>query len=181
MSFGDLRRSRTTGVSEVEEGPKSVVRALLKSHPLLLLLAESKMRPMESDFMLSAQRRKAFEPASIERLVRAFYERVQNDEELGPVFAKRVEDWEPHLQRMMAFWASVLRGEGGYKFGPKGSPPQIHRGISELRLEHFERWLTLFEEVAEGVFAPDAASFVVGRAHRMGHSLSAHLRSEAKG
>ena len=43
----------------------------------------------------------------IERLVRAFYDRVKVDDLLGPIFAAAISDWEPHLQRMFAFWASV--------------------------------------------------------------------------
>ncbi|HKN31491.1 MAG TPA: hypothetical protein VJY34_27890 [Roseiarcus sp.] len=43
----------------------------------------------------------------IDRLVRAFYTRVREDELIGPVSAAQVKDWEPHLQRMCAFWSSV--------------------------------------------------------------------------
>lgn len=122
--------------------------------------------------------RKSFDDVSIEKLVRGFYAQVRDDEEIGPIFARRIDDWEPHLKRMMAFWTTILRGEAAYQYGPKGPPPAIHRGIPELRLEHFERWLALFRGVATSVFPTDAASFVIGRAEGMGRALSAHLRTD---
>lgn len=134
-----------------------------------------KIGKVSSHFNLTREMRKSFDDASIEKLVRGFYERVRDDEELGPIFAGRIENWEPHLQRMMSFWTTVLRGEAGYRFGPKGPPPVVHRGIAELRLRHFERWLSLFTEEAHKAFPAEAASFVVGRAQGMGRALSAHL------
>jgi hemoglobin len=41
----------------------------------------------------------------IERLVRGFYARVLEDAVLGSVFASRIDDWQPHLARMCAFWS----------------------------------------------------------------------------
>src|ERR1700710_1913835 len=43
--------------------------------------------------------------AMIERLVRAFYDKVRADPVLGPIFAARIDNWEPHLQQMFAFWS----------------------------------------------------------------------------
>jgi hemoglobin len=122
--------------------------------------------------------RKSFDDASIEKLVRGFYEQIRGDDILGPIFARRIKDWEPHLQRMMLFWTTVLRGEAGYQPGPKGPPPALHRGIAELRSAHFVRWLSLFAQEAKRVFPADAASFVVARSEGMGRALSAHLQPE---
>ena len=49
--------------------------------------------------------RTGIDEAMIERLVRGFYARIREDELLGPIFAARIADWEPHLQRMFAFWS----------------------------------------------------------------------------
>lgn len=136
------------------------------------------MRMMSSHFGLKREIRKSFDDESIARLVRGFYERIREDEELGPIFARRIEDWEPHLQRMMMFWTTVLRGEALYQPGPKGPPPVVHRGIAELRRGHFRRWLALFAEEARRVFPAEAASFVIGRSEGMGRALSAHLQPE---
>ena len=53
--------------------------------------------------------------ALIERLVRGFYSRVREDVMLGPVFQARIADWEPHLQRMCAFWSSIALMSGRYE------------------------------------------------------------------
>jgi len=107
--------------------------------------------------------------------VRRFYGAVRADRRLAPVFDARIDDWEPHLQRMMSFWRTILRGEPGYQPGPKGPPPVVHRAIAELDREHFARWLALFEEVALEVFPRDAAEIVVTKARRMAVALSGHL------
>ena len=36
----------------------------------------------------------AIDEAMIERLVRGFYERVRDDNVLGPIFTAKIEDWE---------------------------------------------------------------------------------------
>lgn len=78
-------------------------------------------------------------------LVHAFYARVRQDEVLAPIFNARIDDWDHHLDKLVAFWSSVLRRTGRYT----GNPMQKHAALSELRPELFERWLKLFGEVAE--------------------------------
>lgn len=104
--------------------------------------------------------------AMIERLVRGFYQRVQADPLLGPVFAARIEDWEPHLQRMMAFWSSVALLSGRYR----GQPMEKHLPLPVDAL-HFDRWLALFEETASALCPPAAARHFVERARRIAESL----------
>jgi hemoglobin len=45
--------------------------------------------------------------ALLTRLVHGFYDRIRRDALLGPTFAERISDWEPHLERMVEFWSSV--------------------------------------------------------------------------
>ena len=104
--------------------------------------------------------------AMIERLVRGFYARVQADPLLGPVFAARIEDWEPHLQRMMAFWSSVALLSGRYR----GQPMEKHLPLP-VDAQHFDRWLALFEETASALCPPAAARHFVERARRIAESL----------
>jgi hemoglobin len=102
----------------------------------------------------------------IERLVRAFYRKVRVDPLLGPVFDARIEDWEPHLQRMCAFWSSVALMSGRYH----GSPMTKHLPLP-VDAAHFDRWLALFEETAREVCPPDAEAHFVERARRIAESL----------
>lgn len=43
----------------------------------------------------------------LRHLVHRFYGKVRNDTLLGPIFAERITDWPPHLERMVTFWSSV--------------------------------------------------------------------------
>src|SRR6185503_20436154 len=78
--------------------------------------------------------------AMIEQLVRGFYAKVRADAVLAPVFEARIHDWEPHLQRMCAFWSSVALMSGRYH----GTPMAKHLPLP-IDAEHFDRWLRLFE------------------------------------
>jgi len=102
----------------------------------------------------------------IERLVRGFYARIREDEMLGPIFAARIRDWEPHLQRMMAFWSSVALLTGRYG----GRPMQMHMNLP-VDGRHFDRWLALFGEVARDVCPAVAADHFIERAHKIAESL----------
>ncbi|MCA0424807.1 MAG: group III truncated hemoglobin [Proteobacteria bacterium] len=102
----------------------------------------------------------------IERLVRAFYGKVQADPALGPVFAARISDWEPHLERMFAFWSSVTLMTGIYH----GRPMQKHFGLP-VEAAHFDRWLALFRETARETCPPVAAAVFIEKAEMIAQSI----------
>lgn len=104
--------------------------------------------------------------AMIDRLVRSFYDKVRKDTLLGPVFDARIADWEPHLQRMCAFWSSVALMSGVYH----GRPMEKHLPLP-VDGRHFDRWLGLFEQTAHEVCPPVAAEHFIERAHRVAESL----------
>lgn len=104
--------------------------------------------------------------ALIERLVRRFYEHVRADAVLGPIFAARITDWEPHLARMCAFWSSVVLATGRYQ----GQPMPAHAALP-VDARHFDRWLELFEATANELFQPPTAELFITRARRIAASL----------
>lgn len=104
--------------------------------------------------------------ALIERLVRGFYARVREDSLIGPVFAARIVDWEPHLQQMFAFWSSVALLTGRYH----GQPMRKHLPLP-VDARHFDRWLALFEATARELCPPKAAEHFIERARRIAESL----------
>jgi hemoglobin len=110
--------------------------------------------------------------AMIERLVRAFYTRVRQDDQLGPVFAEKISDWEPHLQKMCAFWSSVALMTGAYH----GQPMQKHLPLP-IDAAHFDRWLELFNETARAICPPQAAELFIERARRIAESLELGIAS----
>ncbi|SEJ73065.1 hemoglobin [Deinococcus reticulitermitis] len=80
-------------------------------------------------------------------------------------------DWETHLDRVTAFWITLLGGvEPG---GPglwRGDLGAAHTGLG-LRRAHLERWLELFGEAAQAHLTPAAAEGLTARARRMGERL----------
>lgn len=110
--------------------------------------------------------------ASISSVVDAFYGRVQADPLLGPVFARHVDDWRPHLARMKTFWRSVLLSTHEFRRSPRGAPPQLHAEIIDLSTTHFERWLALFDEVVHEQLDAQSAHAWHARASNIGRILS---------
>jgi hemoglobin len=104
-------------------------------------------------------------------LVHRFYAKVREDPVLGPIFAARIADWDPHLERITAFWSSVALMTGRYH----GRPVPAHAGLP-VSWAHFERWLGLFRETAAETCPPGGAAFVTERAERIARSL--HLAIE---
>ena len=102
----------------------------------------------------------------IEVLLRAFYAKVREDAVLGPVFAERITDWEPHLDRIFAFWSSVALMTGRYH----GQPMAKHLKLP-IDAQHFDRWLALFETTAQEVCPPAAAAHFTERARQIATSL----------
>ncbi|MDO3627187.1 group III truncated hemoglobin [Mucilaginibacter sp. BT774] len=83
----------------------------------------------------------------IQLFVDEFYGKVREDDLIGPVFADVIADWQPHLEKMYAFWNAVLFGEPGFK----GNPFAKHAPLP-IAGEHFGRWLELFAETIDEHF-----------------------------
>lgn len=100
-------------------------------------------------------------------LVHGFYAKVREDDVLGPIFAARITDWGPHLDRMVAFWSSVALMTGRYH----GAPVPAHTPLP-ITQAHFDHWLALFRETAHEICTPAGAAHVIERAERIARSLS---------
>jgi len=103
----------------------------------------------------------------IELLVRDFYGRVRQDPDLGPIFARVITDWEPHLQTMMAFWSSITLMSGRYK----GQAMQKHQALVDVEPGHFDRWLALFRDSAREVTPPGVADVFIARSELIAETL----------
>ena len=127
-----------------------------------------------AEIIASIQAETGIDEAMIQRLVRGFYARVREDPMIGPVFAARIRDWEPHLERMCAFWSSVTLMTGRYH----GQPMQKHLPLP-VDARHFDRWLALFEATARELCPPKAADHFVDRARRIAESLELGIANAA--
>ena len=137
---------------------------------------------MDQEFRSAEERRAAIvelarketgvDEAMIEALVRGFYARVRGDPLLAPVFESRIADWEPHLDKMFAFWSSLTLQTGRYH----GQPMAKHMRLP-VDAHHFDRWLALFEEAARDLCPPAAAERFIERARRVAESLELGVAS----
>lgn len=116
--------------------------------------------------------RTGIDEATIDRLVRRFYGKIRSDTVLGPIFAARIADWEPHLRRMVAFWSAVALMSGRYH----GQPMERHLPLP-VDAQHFDRWLALFEATAAEACPPAAAAHFIERARRIAQSLELGIAS----
>lgn len=115
----------------------------------------------------------------IHQLVHGFYGKVREDMGLGPIFNRVIGDnWDAHLEKMCAFWSSVMLTSGRYK----GNPMIAHMRLKMIQPAHFERWLTLFRITAQELFAPEIAQAFISRAEMIAKSLQLGMffRPEAK-
>ena len=106
------------------------------------------------------------QPSDIARLVDRFYDRVQADAILGPVFNPVVADWPEHKRLLVDFWSSIALGTKSYR----GNPMAAHRP-HPIREEHFGHWLDLWRETAEAELAPEHAALFIEHARRIAQSL----------
>ena len=104
----------------------------------------------------------------IATLVDRFYAKVRNDEVLGPVFNAAVQDWPEHLEKLSAFWSSVMLTTGRYK----GNPMVAHlKHKSAIEPAMFDRWLGLWRQTASEVLDGADAAAVTAKAERIAESL----------
>lgn len=118
------------------------------------------------------QAQTGIDEALISQLVDRFYDKVRADSLIGPVFADRIEDWDPHLAQMKLFWSSVALGTGVYN----GRPMPKHMRLP-VDAEHFDRWLDLFEATARELLTPAGAEHVLVRARRIAESFELGVAS----
>jgi hemoglobin len=97
--------------------------------------------------------------AMLERLVRSFYQRLQSNPLLSPIFVERIADWGAHISKLCDFWSSVVLMSGRYH----GQPMQAHLNLP-IDSKHFDCGLAMFEQTASELCPPTAAAhFVTGR------------------
>src|SRR5690242_16469933 len=81
---------------------------------------------------------------ALKQLVETFYARVRQDPLIGPVFNDAIHDWPEHLEKLQAFWSSVMLTTGRYK----GRPMPAHvKHADRIDRASFARWLALWGEV----------------------------------
>lgn len=99
----------------------------------------------------------------IKLLVDTFYQRIQSDNLLGPIFNERIKDnWPVHLEKMYRFWQTVLLEE--YTYNGRPFPPHAQLPVGP---EHFNQWLALFTKTVDELFIGNKAAEAKWRAGKM--------------
>ena len=108
----------------------------------------------------------------IKIFVDEFYAKVRNDQLIGPVFLEAIpDDWQPHLNKMYAFWNAALFGVAGFR----GNPFAKHAPL-KIELQHFNRWLELFYETIDENFEGFVAEDAKHRAELMANTFLVRLQ-----
>lgn len=100
----------------------------------------------------------------IKILVNKFYDKVNTDTLLSPIFNEVAKiDWNTHLTKMYDFWNMIIFGSRTYQ----GSPMGMHVHLATLTTmgeAQFERWTSLFFETMDELYAGPNAQQAKDRA-----------------
>lgn len=106
------------------------------------------------------------------KMVDIFYEKVNKDELLSPVFNQTAKvDWDQHLPKMYRFWQTLIFGEALYK----GNPFAAHIPLP-ISGDHFSRWLDLLHETLTELFDGPVADKTMDRARSISHIFKSKLQ-----
>jgi hemoglobin len=129
---------------------------------------------------LPADRRDIEDLADVEDLVRRFYRAAIPDPMLGPLFAGFGVDWSVHIPKLVDFWAARLFDRPGYTGNAVGAHQVVLErcgfGTTELG-----RWLDLWAETVDEVFAGPIADRAKQRAQLAGQAIESLIRRHARG
>ena len=99
----------------------------------------------------------------IKLLVDTFYSKIQKDTFIGPIFNEKIAHrWPEHLEKMYRFWETILLEVHTYSGSP--FPPHAQLPVAK---EHFVRWMEIFTETVESLFAGPIADEAKLRAEKM--------------
>ena len=99
----------------------------------------------------------------IKLLVDTFYGKVRENPLLKDIFNNIIQDrWPEHLAKMYNFWQTVLLEEHTYY----GSPFVPHAKLP-VELEHFDKWLLLFNSTVDDLFEGEKAEKAKWQGQRM--------------
>ncbi len=96
--------------------------------------------------------------SSFRRLITAFYDRVERDDLLGPLFPGGVS--HEHREHVTTWWCEVFGGPARYTGELGGYPAMLarHRGL-DLTAEQRFRFATLMSRAADDAALPDDPEF----------------------
>jgi hemoglobin len=114
-------------------------------------------------------------PDDCERLVHAFYVKALDDPVIGWLFTDIAHlDLEAHAPKIASFWETVLLGAHSYRGGAFAPHAVLHMK-APLRRGHFERWLWLWQQTVDELFAGQRAELAKSHANRVANAFHGRL------
>lgn len=105
-------------------------------------------------------------------LVSSFYDKVKEDDFLGPFFIQIINDWEAHIQRLTTFWETNLFMTRKLEQKYYGNPLDVHVKVDRdnnhsITEHHFGVWLNLWFRTIDELYHGDIADNAKRRARKM--------------
>ena len=116
----------------------------------------------------------------IKILIDTFYGKVRKDNTIGFIFNELIGDnWDHHLPQMYKFWNMVLLSQPGYVGSPTKKHVEVDRKIP-LQPQHFERWLSLWNDTVDSLFHGEIALQAKEKAKLMANLISIKVEDGRK-
>lgn len=110
-------------------------------------------------------------------LVDRFYNHVQENQEIGPIFTEIAQvNWVHHLPKMYDFWESILFGKAIYK----GNPMLTHFSLNQkipLQEAEFSIWKAIFIQTVDELFAGENAETIKQKAQSIADLMHFKINS----
>ena len=110
-------------------------------------------------------------------LVDRFYNHVQENQEIGPIFTEIAQvNWVHHLPKMYDFWESILFGKAIYK----GNPMLTHFSLNQktpLQEAEFSIWKAIFIQTVDELFAGENAEIIKQKAQSIADLMHFKINS----
>ncbi|MEI2702718.1 MAG: group III truncated hemoglobin [Baekduia sp.] len=119
--------------------------------------------------------------ADIELLVDRFYETAMVDPLIGFLFTDVAHlDLEKHRPTITAFWETLLLGAGTYGGGAFAVHARLHEKVP-LQAGHFTRWVVLWENTVNELFAGEVADAAINHGRRIATAFFRRLQDPTYG
>ncbi|WP_216359212.1 group III truncated hemoglobin [Pedobacter sp. AJM] len=110
-------------------------------------------------------------------LVDRFYNHVEENQEIGPIFTEIAQvNWVHHLPKMYDFWESILFGKAIYK----GNPMLTHFSLNQkipLQEAEFSIWKAIFIQTVDELFAGENAETIKQKAQSIADLMHFKINS----
>ncbi|MEP6946944.1 MAG: group III truncated hemoglobin [Acidobacteriota bacterium] len=116
--------------------------------------------------------------ADIDKLMLSFYSRALADPLIGFIFTDVAQlNLDHHLPVIGDFWETIVFQTGAYASHGR-NPLMVHgelAGKTPLLPEHFQRWLVIFHETTDELFAGERANFIRDRAEAIAGRMKQYV------